>query len=313
MAYQRTEYPQWSWSSSRKSTFTECHRKYYYNYYLSHNGWENDAPEEAKRVYKLKNLDGIHLLFGSAIHEVAEEICRAAVSSQEIPGIQTVKDKIRDILNKAWKESKEPHLWESNPKKYSMLFSFYYGSGLNENTIDKIKGKMDKAIPNLFSSDTVKEISSSDDYEIKIAESMDTFEMFDTAIYAIPDLVLKRPDGKWVVVDWKTGKEHDSHPNQINIYALYLKEKWGIKEKDLTGRVEYLVTGKSVDVPIDKKSISQTCKEIEKSINEMKGFLKDPDNNIPFEKEKYPLAKHRNFCKWCNFYELCEKELKAAR
>ena len=56
MPYQRSEHPIWSWSHSRRETFQECPRKYYYQYYASHNGWEADAPETARLAYRLKNL-----------------------------------------------------------------------------------------------------------------------------------------------------------------------------------------------------------------------------------------------------------------
>ena len=41
----------------------------------------------------------------------------------------------------------------------------------------------------------------------------------------------------------------------------------------------------------------------------MKEVLLDPEKNIPKEKEDYPLAKDKKWCKWCNFYELCKSEL----
>ena len=40
--------PEFSWSQTRRSTFRDCPRMYYWQYYGSWKGWEDDAPEEAR-------------------------------------------------------------------------------------------------------------------------------------------------------------------------------------------------------------------------------------------------------------------------
>lgn len=308
MIFQRTQYPQWSWSSSRKSIFKECRRKYYYNYYFSHNGWEDEASEEIKLAYRLKNMTGIHLLLGSAVHEAAEHTCKVIKASKNLPDEKTLTDKVRNILNQAWRDSKKKAFWIKQPKKYNMLYEFYYGYGISDDVVEIIKDKMKKAVSNMLKSESINNVLE-DGCQIKITEKMDTFELFETSIYAIPDLVFKTSGGKWVVVDWKTGKVHASHSSQINVYCMYLNNKYGIAEEDITGRVEYLITGEKRDVTISKLSFEQTKKEIKESIDEMKKCLADPEKNIPLERKYYPLIKYRKFCRWCNFYEMCREEL----
>ncbi len=308
MAYQRTKYPPWSWSSSRKGTFRECKRKYYYNYYGAHNGWESDAPEEAKQAYRFKNLDGIYLILGSAVHEIAEFTCKIIDSTSKLPEESKLIDKVRYLLNQAYTESKNPEAWYRSPKQNFMLQEFYYGGGLSNNLIKQIKERMRKAVPNLLTSQSISEIVK-DKCEIKIAERMDTFMVGDTPVYAIPDLVYKDKGGSWIVVDWKTGKEYDSHLAQITIYAIYIMEKFNLKIKDVKGRVEYLLTGRSRDVEITPETVKEVRSEIVESIKNMKEYLKDETENIPKSKENFPLTRHTRFCRWCNFYELCKEEI----
>ena len=45
MAFEIRAYPDFSWSQSRRSTFRECPRKYFWHYYGSHNGWLDEASE----------------------------------------------------------------------------------------------------------------------------------------------------------------------------------------------------------------------------------------------------------------------------
>jgi CRISPR/Cas system-associated exonuclease Cas4 (RecB family) len=312
VAYQRTKYPPWSWSSSRKSTFRECKRKYYYNYYGAHNGWESSAPEEAKQAYRLKNLDGIYLILGSAVHEIAEFTCKIIDSTSKLPEEAKLIDKIRDNLNRAYAESKNPETWYSSPKQNFMLQEFYYGDGLSGRMIKLIKERMRKAVPNLLTSKSISEIIK-DKCEIKIAESMDTFMMGNTAVYAIPDLVYKDKEGNWIVVDWKTGKEYDSHPAQITVYAIYIMEKFNIKAEDIKGRVEYLLTGHNRDVEITPDTVKKVRDEITESIKNMRKYLEDVEENIPGSKEKFPITGHTRFCKWCNFYEMCKEELESKK
>jgi CRISPR/Cas system-associated exonuclease Cas4 (RecB family) len=308
MAYKRTENPPWSWSSSRKETFNECKRKYYYNYYLAHNGWEDGAPEESRLAYRLKNMTGIHMILGNAVHEAAEYALKSIAGSEPAPARDILLDMVKRKLNQAWKQSKTPQLFLRQPKQHFMLYEFYYGYGIPQSVIEKVKTKMENSVSNILNSETLREVLA-DNCRIRFAEQMDTFELFGTSIYAVPDLVFERPGGDWVVVDWKTGKEHDSHPSQINIYGMYLKHKLAIGHDNITGRVEYLVTGKNREVLINEETLNQSCSQIKNSIIEMKEFLLDPDENIPLDKESYPLTKHTRFCKWCNFYQLCKEEL----
>ncbi|MGM0440852.1 MAG: PD-(D/E)XK nuclease family protein [Elusimicrobiota bacterium] len=308
MTYQRTKYPPWSWSSSRNNTFQECKRKYYYNYYLAHNGWEDSAPEECKLAYRLKKLTGIYLILGSAVHEVAEYACKIVDSTGEYPDKKKLIDKVRYLLNQAWKESREPHKWKASPNQYFMLQEFYYGNGLSDNLIKKIKNRLYKAVDNLYESPSINDLVKQS-CSLEMVENMDTFNFKGTPVYAIPDLVYTDEAGDWYVVDWKTGKEYDKHDDQLNLYALYIKNKFGISADLMKGRVEYLLNGSTREVKITEKSLEEAKEKVSRSIEDMKKYLKDPDKNIPCAKEKFPLTDQKRFCKWCKFYELDKEEL----
>jgi hypothetical protein len=76
-----------SWSLSRHRTFRECPRKYWFHYYGAWGGWEYDAPPEARELYLLKNLTGLHLIAGDVVHRaierVLEEVALGAVAHAE--------------------------------------------------------------------------------------------------------------------------------------------------------------------------------------------------------------------------------------
>ena len=67
MPYQHRENPEFSWSYSRHKKFKDCLREYYYHYYLTHNGWEDDVLDIRKKAYRLKKLANLDILIGNEI------------------------------------------------------------------------------------------------------------------------------------------------------------------------------------------------------------------------------------------------------
>ena len=103
MAWEVKPYPEWSWSHSRDLLFRECQRKYYYQYYGSHNGWLQEAAPEAARLYRLKQLQSLYLLFGDVVHQMADmfigrwERDKVAFSEDEL------LSRVRNLMNQAVK------------------------------------------------------------------------------------------------------------------------------------------------------------------------------------------------------------------
>src|SRR5690554_3955823 len=103
MTYVRREYPEWSWSFSRHQTFSSCHRKYYYHYYASHNGWEEQAPELAALAYRLKKITNLYTTLGDAVHKAAENLVSLIRRGRELPDAAEVEESIREQLRFVWR------------------------------------------------------------------------------------------------------------------------------------------------------------------------------------------------------------------
>ena len=161
MPYEFREYPMFSWSHSRRTTFQECPRKYYYHYYASHNGWEATAPEGARLVYRLKNLTSLPLEIGAAIHEAASTAIHAVRSGDNAPTAEMLYSTARNRLNKAWKESQNRPEWERSPKWRRMFHEFYYDTGIGENKIADAKDRIMKCLENLLVSVSFREAIAS--------------------------------------------------------------------------------------------------------------------------------------------------------
>ncbi len=63
---------EFSWSRSRDSTFKDCRRRYYFQYYGSWGGWEATADPETREIYILKQLKSRQMWAGEVVHSCIE-------------------------------------------------------------------------------------------------------------------------------------------------------------------------------------------------------------------------------------------------
>ncbi len=301
MAYKHRKYPEWSWSLSRHRTFKKCLRKYYYQYYKSHNGWEWDAPEENKKVYRLKKLQSIDSILGNSIHHLLHQIIHDG-----FPLNRSVLDKkIKKTLNDAVRSSQNIPAWEVNPSNHTMLKEVYYNDQLSERKIEKIKYKKEQILNYLLNTDIIGNIK--DSYYIKSFDTS-TFENFDfkgTKVYAIPDLIYKKmKDKKPNIIDWKTGKQKNSEIDQLKLYTYYYYNEYDYKGIIDTSFI-YLYEQNIDDYQFGEEIISEVENKMNKSLKEMKEYLKEEKWNRPLEENVFERRTNDIVCSYCKFRELC--------
>jgi len=304
MAYKHRKYPEWSWSLSRDRLFKTCLRKYYYQYYKSHNGWEWDAPEEKKKTYRLKKLESLDSVLGSSVHHLLHRIIDEGLSLS-----RTNLDKnIKNNLNDAVLESKNKSAWEMSPTKHTMLKDIYYDGQLSLSKIDFIKYKKDKIINYLLNTDIIENIKNS--FYVKSFD-INTFESFDykgTKVYAIPDLIFKKGKNKKPhIIDWKTGQEKNSNLNQLKLYVYYYYQN-----NEYTGETEtsfiYLYEQKCKKQLFNYKIVPEVENAIEDSLKNMKKYLKDEKWNIPLREEEFTRRKNDKVCSYCKYRKICDRD-----
>jgi hypothetical protein len=307
MAYERREYPDWSWSHSRQRTFQECRRRYYYQYYAAHNGWERDASPLSRLAYRLKSLTTMHMVFGDALHKVAAAALQRTTDA--MPTVDLFRDQIRKSLNDAYASAKNNRaLWEAAPRRHVMLHEFYYNAGVPDAVIAAIRQKLEICVPAIINSRSFTE-AFNPDTEVVSVDSLDFFFFADTKVYAVPDLLYKRPDGRWVIVDWKTGEEDEAYSDQLYTYALYVQNKYHISSDKLLCRLEYLVKGNVDEYPVTRLDLQASQAAMAESIRSMQSCLVDVNTNQPQPIDAFPMCSATRRCPQCNFYELCRPAL----
>ena len=311
MAFEIRPYPDFSWSQSRRSTFRECPRKYYWHYYGSHNGWLNEAGDEAKRAWRLKKITNLHMVLGTIVHELAADAILRVRGGGALPDAADLIEGGRGRLNRAWLMSQQTEEWERRPGHVTMLMEFYRGSGPSRDLIERIRDKLYACLRHLLSSQSFREAVAAPAVEVKEVDRLDFVDLDGVKVYAQPDLLYRLGDA-WRIVDWKTGARHASHAPQLRTYAVYLQERGDLAKGPVIGRLEYLGTGDAVSVPVSDRDCAEERQVIADSMAAMRTYLADPVRNEALPRERFPLREDTRRCPQCPFFELCEVELQEA-
>ncbi|HEX9691711.1 MAG TPA: PD-(D/E)XK nuclease family protein [Gemmatimonadales bacterium] len=314
MAFEVRPFPDFSWSQSRRSMFRECPRKYYWQYYGSHNGWTDEADELARAAYRLKQVKSFHEFLGGVVHDLAADAIRGARGGERPLSAEELITAGRQLLNRAYAQSKRLKDWKRRPKSLTMFHEFYYGDGPPKSLIERIKEKLVTCLQNLLESQSYREALQAPYVEVKeVDRGPEFFTLRGHTVYAQPDLLYRAGDGVYRVVDWKTGQEdEDLHPLQLRTYALYVTSRADLKPGPIAGRLEYLFTGNAEAVELGEPAIREEEQEILDSIAMMRTYLADPDTNEARPLEAFPLREDTSHCRYCKFFELCQVEIEGA-
>jgi ATP-dependent exoDNAse (exonuclease V) beta subunit len=303
MAFEVKRYPDWSWSLSRENTYNECPRKYYFQYYASHNGWLKESDEFATKAYQLKHLQNLYLLLGESIHDVCASVVQNIVN-KETPDEEMLIKKIKGVLNRAYLDSKNKIEWSKKVKIRKMLHEIYYQNRLPERRVEQIKERIDRCCGNLLGSNTLTDLMENRQIEIIEIEQLNYFMIENTKIYVKIDLLLK-VDNDYMIVDWKTGSENDFQ-KQLSIYALYLKEQYNVGTSQIKARLENLLKGDSTEHAFTDEDITSIRDEIKLSILRMQELVENQEINQPRPYETFEPSPRETKCSNCNFLEICD-------
>ncbi len=300
-SYQKPLENTFSWSFSRSRTFTDCPRKYWFHYYGSWGGWEDDATPEARELYHLKKITGLHLIAGDVVHRAIEKALEGWKHGIE-PDTERIVAWCKNEMNRCLKESLSSD-WRQAPNSITRLFEHHYGPQPTRDFLVKIARKVGDSMRNFFVSTAWGLIRESDPERWLPMETLDTFDFEGTEVFAVPDFACHYGDDV-LIFDWKTGRRAKGNKDQVVLYALFAAAKWGIDPERVKAAPVYLIDGGKYDpqrvTAEDRERVAET---IRTSIAAMRERLADPDANTA-HKENYE-ATPGHLCRWCNFRGVC--------
>jgi len=292
---------EYSWSKSRDAKFRECLRAYWFHYYGAWGGWQDDAPERTRTLYRLKNLRSRQMWAGDVVHRCIERALtnvrrgieplasEAAIDAT----IQTMRDEWRRSKAGAVKERLAEHEyetrlpaseWQANADHVRQCLWNFYASGLWE---------------------TLRKLPADRWLEI---ETLSSFELEGTKIFVKLDVAFRDQAGRPVLIDWKTGRAPDpDHSMQVATYVLYAARAWGARPTQVEIRLAHLAPGTTETVRLGERALDAAVSRIRTSIRDMRQLLPGGGANQATEADFPPVDEPRT-CGRCNFRRVCRAE-----
>jgi CRISPR/Cas system-associated exonuclease Cas4 (RecB family) len=302
-------YPEFSWSLSRHKALMDCPRKYAYEYYISHNGWLRDSNILAKDAYRFKKMTNLEILFGSAVHDLILSVIGNFLNTGFIPPETELIQRLRSTLNSAFKDSKlRADQWRERPNHFQMLHEIYYNGELPQDKVDEIQKRLNVSMRNFLSSKTFTDIRVNKDMQFVEAERFRFMFIDGVKIFIVMDFLYRdMNEGKWIIVDWKTGKESFEDRHQLALYALYLQRVLKVKSiEEIVIRNEYLLTGTHKTYQLTAVDLEKVHELFGMSVFQMQQYLDNISTNQPLNFNHFPKTNTTKKCDRCNYKELCD-------
>jgi len=295
----------YAWSESRVKTLRECARKYYLNYYLSWEGWLNNAKEEKKLAYRLKNMTTFPMFVGTVVHNVIEEAIKEFRKVGIWPTIEDSKEKVLEQLRKGWTESTKKD-WKSNPKKIN-FFEHYYNEPPTKERLQGYKDKALRCIEAFYECYIFGLMSNLDDKDWIEAEEFQKFLMKTGEEVSVKLDCAFRYEGLVYIVDWKTGKPNKDIIDQVVTYSMYaLKKGWIKNVEDLVILPVFLGffhEAPETSIPMIEITRKQIDRQVAIIKKEYPLLVKAHENRG--DEDYFEKTPNTNKCNYCQFKEIC--------
>lgn len=277
------------WSASRYETFTQCKRRYYYQYYGKYD------REQGQLISQLKALTSIPLMIGTIVHEVIKTILqRLQKTTQTID-----QQRFRVFLDKAIEQQ----------CREKTFFEVYYGQ-MKSVEIKHVLPQIECCLTRFLESprfewfkDTA--LTTKDQWIIE-PSGYGEARMDDLKIYCKVDCLIPMQDNT-VIIDWKTGKpDLQKTTKQLTGYATWAACQDQLPAHAIDPMAVYLQPSyQETTVSLTDHDLALFREQIKQETEDMHAFCQDIEENIPLAKNSFPMTSDSQGCKFCNFRELC--------
>jgi hypothetical protein len=304
-----------------------CEKKYFLNYYtfaLKH--IDQKLRETWIITKKLKTLDmwvweKTHYLISDYLNLVKDH-------DDTEENIAKIKEGLAEEMRYEFDASKEKKYEELNFWEWGGLSEHYYWENIDdklEETIEKVCHNLDQFISSEWIN-VIKENIDSDNivyienpknpnYDAMRLFTRNVPELRNISIMASPDFWITYWNWKYLILDWKTGKEPEDtdFPDQIKTYALkvILKKNRSLELWDL--EIEwyevYIPSLDKLGWVIKQENIEAIVDKIISDTELQKKFLVNGDSfrNQPLPSSEFARTDDMEKCKSCVLRKVCEE------
>lgn len=291
-----------SWSFSRHVLFEDCPRSYYLSYYGAWNGWSRGAPPRTRELYTQKNLTTAAMWVGTVVHEVAEGALQALQQGQQ-PWVERA---VELALGRARGdiEASRQGRYRQDPKRTPGFQEHYYPGA--EPDWDAELAEIQRQIHTLFDHPVFRRMLEVPERILEV-ELLRQHTIAEVPVWVRLDALMAGDEGRVVVVDWKTGRDHDEGEigRQLGVYGIYVSERRGLPVEQVQALHVNLRYNTWTAHPIDPATLDLTRALVRRSADAMLERLVDRERNVARE-EDFPLLPAGDArCARCRFRGDC--------
>lgn len=284
------------WSYSRFSTFEECKRKYYYEYYRKHD------LENRSKIEFLRQLTTVPLEVGNISHKLINRLLqRLQKSSDEIDLEKFFEYADRRTMEICAEKTFEETYFQNRAEAELRLEVFEHVSIAMENFLksDRLQWLFEEAS------------ASKEDWYVEHEDPKNFGECRIDNWKAFCKVDFMFPIGdELYIIDWKTGKpDYAKHSVQLKGYAGWANFQFGTDISKIKPTVAYLRPEYSENsVQLNVYDIDEFGDMVRAQTEAMYQFCEIPETNFPLPKEAFVMTPHEGFCKYCKYRELCDRK-----
>ena len=253
------------WSFSRYGIFSDCKRKYYYQYYGKY-----DPEYKRAKIDFLKGLTSIPMEIGNVSHDVIQSVLERLLKSTAPIDTEKfeahLKNIIRSRLEKNFIETYYDELEKIEPGQLFEKTSVCLNNFLASERFEWIK---DKAI------------AEKDNWLIEPSKYGES-RLDGLKLYCKVDLLIPFK-GKIFILDWKTGKKDgDKYSKQLVGYAAWASYHLDRVASDIEPIIAYLHPEyEEISLKPTDDELIEYKERIFSQTEEMYGYCKKYEQNIP--------------------------------
>ena len=296
-----------NWSVSRDSTFLECPRKYFFQYYGFWGGWEQDATERVRETYILKQLLALPLWIGQVVHDCIRRSLENLARRIPVLPVDEILTITRNRMRQDFRQSRAG-AYRKDPKAHCGLFEHEYALDVPERKWREAAEQVDRCLRNFYESATYERLRRLPPEDFLEIERFSSFRLDESEILIKLDCATRESD-RIVVWDWKTGRaEQTGLSFQMACYAYYASHNYRVPVRHVVTRRFELFRGELHDDSISEGSLEELLSYIRGSITDMKALLEDRDRNLARE-ERFSKVEKADICLRCNFLKVCKPNI----
>ena len=282
--------------------FEECKRKFYLRYFESFYGWEHNAPDRKRKAYILGKLQNRFTFPGSAVHNFCKDVLLKLKSGSPLPNIELAKEAVLNEMREDFKNSKTGGYWKV-PKSCG-LFEHEYKTLVENSEWAKVREKVLKCLDNFYTMPYIQKLIKDPKNFMEI-EDLSSIMINGVKVFVQLDFSAI-VNNKLYILDWKTGKKGTAAAkDQLALYALYARDKWGYNHSNVITAEVNLASGEVFEYVVTQKDIDAAQKDVIEKSNEIGSMIQDRKTNTPFNEEMYPGCGNYRTCQYCNFQSIC--------